>query len=129
MFDTAKTAIPAQGGFLKNVCHDFIYLLGSLCNFQHCTGHITMGSFVGRGNQYIQLVKVLYCNLPTNGKQLPAFPHKVRGKTCHEISHAELKCTHPRGRGNGYTESALATYEVHLWGNRDQVMKLNSHAC
>ena len=32
------------------------------------------GSWKGRGNQYIQLVKVLYCKLPTNGKQLPAFP-------------------------------------------------------
>ena len=28
----------------------------------------------GKGNQYIELVKVLYCKLPTNGKQLPAFP-------------------------------------------------------
>ena len=36
------------------------------------------GSFMGRGNQYIQLVKVLYCKLPTNGKQLPAFPLEVR---------------------------------------------------
>ena len=36
-----------------------------------------MGSFVGRGNQYIQLVKVLDCKLPTNGKQLPAFLLKV----------------------------------------------------
>ena len=24
-------------------------------------------------------VKVLYCKLPTNGQQLPIFPHKVRG--------------------------------------------------
>ena len=31
-----------------------------------------MGSWKGRGNQYIQLVKALYCKLPTNGKQLPA---------------------------------------------------------
>ena len=38
-----------------------------------------MGSFVGRGNQSIQLVKVLYCKLPTIGKQLPTFPHKVWG--------------------------------------------------
>ena len=29
-----------------------------------------MGSFMGRGNQYIQLVKVLYCKLPTISKQL-----------------------------------------------------------
>ena len=28
----------------------------------------------GRGNRYTQLVKVLYCKLPANGKQLPAFP-------------------------------------------------------
>ena len=37
-----------------------------------------MDSFVGRGNQYIQLVKGLYCKLQTNGKQLPAFPLEVR---------------------------------------------------
>ena len=43
----------------------------------HCIGHITMGSFMGRGNQYIQLVKVLYCKLLTNGKQLPTFPLEV----------------------------------------------------
>ena len=35
---------------------------------------ITTGSWKGRGNQYIQFVRVLYCKLPTNGKQLPAFP-------------------------------------------------------
>ena len=33
-----------------------------------------MGSWNGRGNQYIQFARVLYCKLPTNGKQLPAFP-------------------------------------------------------
>ena len=33
---------------------------------------------MGRRNQYIQLVKVLYCKLSTIGKQLPSFPHKVR---------------------------------------------------
>ena len=32
---------------------------------------------MGRGNQYIQLVKVLYCKLPTDGKQLPRFPLEV----------------------------------------------------
>ena len=32
-----------------------------------------MGSWKGRGNQDIQLVRVLYCKLPTNSKQLPAF--------------------------------------------------------
>ena len=52
----------------------FIYLFGVLCRFQHCTGHITTGSWKGRGNQYIQFIRVLYCKLPTNGKQLPAFP-------------------------------------------------------
>ena len=52
----------------------FIYLIGVLRRFQHCTGHITTGSWKGRGNQYIQFIRVLYCKLPTNGKQLPAFP-------------------------------------------------------
>ena len=45
-----------------------------LRRFQHCTGHITTGSWKGRGNQYIEFARVVYCKLPTNGKQLPAFP-------------------------------------------------------
>ena len=53
-----------------------IYLFGVLRHFQHCTGHITTGSWKGRGNQYIEFARVLYCKVPTNGKQLPAFPHK-----------------------------------------------------
>ena len=52
----------------------FVCLFGVLRRFQHCTGHITTGSWKGTGNQYIQFVRVLYCKLPTNGKQLPAFP-------------------------------------------------------
>ena len=48
----------------------FIYL-GFLRHFQHCTGHITTGSWKDRGNQYIEFARVLYCRLPTNGKQLP----------------------------------------------------------
>ena len=52
----------------------FIYLFWVLRRFQHCTGHITTGSWKGRGNQYIQFIRVLYCKLPTNGKQLSAFP-------------------------------------------------------
>ena len=55
----------------------FIYLFGVLHRFQHCTGHITTGSWKDRGNQYIEFARVLYCKLPTNGKQLPAFPHKA----------------------------------------------------
>ena len=51
-----------------------LLLFGVLRRFQHCTGHITTGSWKGRGNQYIQFVRVLYCKLPTIGKQLPAFP-------------------------------------------------------
>ena len=51
-----------------------IDLFGVLRHFQHCTRHTMTGSWRGRRNQDIQLVKVLYCKLPTNGKQLPAFP-------------------------------------------------------
>ena len=60
--------------YLWNILINLFYLFGVLRRFQHCTGHITTGSWKGRGNQYIQLVTVLYCKLPTNGKQLPAFP-------------------------------------------------------
>ena len=61
--------------FLSLDFHDLFHLFGVfLCHFQHCMCHITTGSWEGRGNQYIQLVKVLYCKLPTNGKPLPAFP-------------------------------------------------------
>ena len=54
-----------------------VCLFGVLRRFQHCTGHITTGSWKGRGNQYIEFARVLYCKLPTNGKQLPAFPHQA----------------------------------------------------
>ena len=40
-----------------------------------------MGSWKGRGNQYIQFVRVLYCKLPTNSKQLPAFPLEAIPRT------------------------------------------------
>ena len=64
--------------FSKNPCANlfpsFIYLFGVLRHFRHCTCHITTGSWKGRGNQYIQFFRVLYCKLPTNSKQLPAFP-------------------------------------------------------
>ena len=58
-----------------NIFYLFIWVLMSLST--HCIGHIMKGSFMGRGNQYIQLVQVLYCKLPTNGKQLPAFSLEV----------------------------------------------------
>ena len=70
---------------LKHIANIFIYLFylfGVLRHFQHYTGHITTGSFVGRGNQYIQLAKVLYCKLSTISRELPAFPHKVRDLKC-----------------------------------------------
>ena len=53
--------------------YHFVPLCSENCSKIY-TGHITTGSWKGRGNQYIQFVRVLYCKLPTNGKQLPAFP-------------------------------------------------------
>ena len=55
---------------LAKVVQTCIYLFGVLRRFQHCTGHITMGSWKGRGSQYIEFTRVVYCKLPTNGKQL-----------------------------------------------------------
>ena len=42
---------------------------GALRHFQQCTSHITIGTFMGRGIQHIQLVKDLYCKLSTISKQ------------------------------------------------------------
>ena len=55
----------------------------------HCLGHIMTGSFEGSGNQYMQLVKVLYCKLPINSKQLLVMRHLThytarRVKTCNK---------------------------------------------
>ena len=70
----------------------FIYLFGFLIGFQHCLGHVTTGSFMGRGNQYIQLVKVLYCKLLMIGKKLPSFPHRVRGLNTRPQSWEVIDC-------------------------------------
>ena len=53
---------------------DLVYLFGVLCRFQHCTGHITMGSWKGRGNQYIQFVRVLYCKTADQRQATTSFP-------------------------------------------------------
>ena len=50
-----------------------------------------MGSWEGRGNQYIQLVKLLYCKLPINGKQLPAFLLQVGLGTKHRSTRLEAR--------------------------------------
>ena len=51
-------------------CGPFIYFKH---HFQHCIGDITMVNFMGRGNEYIQLLKVMYCKLPTIDKGLKTF--------------------------------------------------------
>ena len=50
-------------------------------------------SLKGRGNQYIQLVKVLYCKLPTNGKKVPSFTHRVWGLN-HQPQRQETSMLH-----------------------------------
>ena len=70
-------ACTTYNGYLSDFLILFIYLFGVLHRFQHCTGHITAGSWKGRGKKYIEFARVVYCKLPTNGKQLPAFPLKA----------------------------------------------------
>ena len=52
------------------------------------------GSFVGRRNHSIQLVKVLNCKLLTIGKKLPSFPHKDRGLNCQSQRWEASVCYH-----------------------------------
>ena len=68
-FVVIKSLVQSEGHYVLFIC-----LFGVLRHFQHCTGHITKGSWKDRGNQYIEFARVLHCKLPTNGKQLPAFP-------------------------------------------------------
>ena len=49
---------------VKYLVKGYIYLIGVLHRFQHCTGHITTGSWKGRGNQYIQFIRVCTVNCP-----------------------------------------------------------------
>ena len=86
----------------------FIYLFGVLCRFQHCTGHITTGSWKGRGNQYIEFARVVYCKLPTNGKQLPAFP--LKAVTGIEPPTSEVG-------GESVYHSATVVPHIYVWGN------------
>ena len=87
-------------------------LFGVLRRFPYCTGHITIGSWKGRGNQYIQFVRVLYCKLPTNGKQLPAFPLEA------------MQGSNPGLRGCGYSsESAQSTTKYKM---SDYIRYLNN---
>ena len=68
-----KYYVPNPSVYEKHKITIFIYKFGVLHRFQHCRGHITKGSFTGRGNQCIQLVRVLYCKLLTIGMQLKNF--------------------------------------------------------
>ena len=66
------------------------------------------GSWKGRGNQYIQFVRVLYCKLPTNGKQLPAFP--LEAGTATEPRASEVgECYHST------TVASLISFEIIGW--------------
>ena len=53
----------------------------------------------GRGNQYIKLVQVWYCKLPTIGKQPQTYPRKVRGLN-HQPQRWEVSMLPLRHRGS-----------------------------
>ena len=104
-----------NSSFLHHILEDyniflhkgFIYFFGVLRRFQHCTGHITMGSWKGRGNLYIQFIRVLYCKLPTNGKQLPAFPLEAVPGTEPQLQRWEARVLPLCHRGPSCIKEAL----------------------
>ena len=77
----------------SNTCFWFC-LFRVLHRFQQCRGHITTGSWKGRGNQYIEFVRVVYCKLPTNGKQLPAFPLEALRGSNPSLRGGRRECYH-----------------------------------
>ena len=89
-----------------------ICLFGVLRRFQHCIGHITTGSWKGRGNQYIEFARVVYCKLSTNGKQLPAFPlEPVRGSNP-SLRGGGRECYHSATVAPEIAKSTLLGYPV-----------------
>ena len=64
-----------EKGLKLLLTNDLFIYLGFKVTFNTLYGSYHDGKFYG---QYIQLVKVLYCKLLTNGKQLPAFTLEVR---------------------------------------------------
>ena len=69
-----------------------VFILGFMSLFN--TVQVTTGSWKGRGNQYIQFVRVLYCKLPTNSKQLPAFPLEATLGPNHSLRGGRRECYH-----------------------------------
>ena len=57
-----------------------------------CIGYIVLGSWKSDGNQYTQLVKVLYCNSLTNGKQPPTFSQFRFSQVSNSISLVDGEC-------------------------------------
>ena len=79
---TAFYATASNGKFQNPVISDFLQpsvpcFIWGFTSLSTLYRYITTGSWKGRGIQYIQFARVLYCKLPTDGKQLPAFPHKA----------------------------------------------------
>ena len=110
----------------------FIYLVAVSHWFQHCTAHIMTGAFVGRGNQYIQLVKVLYCTLPTIGKQLPTWPHKVQGvnRRPPRWETSVLPLSHHCPQCRGRCTSGIAYAQLTNWrGSYTHLCKYRKNTC
>ena len=90
-----------------------------------------MGSFMDRGNQYIQWVKVLYCKLPSNGKQLPAFLYLRSGQDLNSnLRGGRRECYHSATvapcvdeEGNGFDPTVK---RVSNHGNPDDYSSLRS---
>ena len=78
-----------------------------------------MGSWKGRGNQYIQFIRVLYCKLPTNGKQLPAIKQTYYFILLDPFHHRQMRTTMTQKEMRGH----LAVKSVHIYalGNAAQI--------
>ena len=97
-----------------NYLNQQFHLFGVLRRFQHCTGHITTGSWEGRGNQYIQLVS-RFCTVncwPTASN--------------YQLSHLTL-CREPNpglrgGRRECYHSATMAPFR-----STDMLKSIKSH--
>ena len=77
-----------------------------------------MGSWKGRGNQYIEFVRVLYCKLLTKGKQLQAFPLEAVPGTKSWLQRWEARVLPLCHRGPPFHLQSMGIFLYYLTGGK-----------
>ena len=111
--------------FTKTVLeiYDLFIYLGFLWCFQHCTGHITTGSWKGRGNQYIQFIRVVYCKLQPTATNYQLSHLRQRRESNPGLRGGRRECYHSATVDPCYTYWTYASVSLNSVG---RILLLNA---